>query len=342
METPQSYLYKILSAAIKKNAILVHFSVGNRPQVKIGASYQPIDDAILEKEMAEKILNDILSDEEREQLGKDREIVAVKELEKNLRFRINIYFERNFPAFSFYHISGSNRELADCDFPESVTAFTSISSGLLVIAGSLGSGKTSTAFSFIEEINKNQAKHIVTIEETIDRVLAARGSIVEQRQVGRDAVSFRDAIKYCLKEDVDLVYINGIKDELDVCLISIMELASGNSRVILELNADSSVEIIARLVNILSKSLSAESSRYILADDLFGVIVQKLIYGRSGEPNMAAEILLANSVVKSYIREGKFQQIESVIQTSRREGMISMEKAVDELVRKGKIRKEDL
>jgi twitching motility protein PilT len=323
METIQNYLSRILSAAVKKNAILVHFSIGNRPQVKIGGSYQPIDDAIVEKETAEKILNVSLSEEEKEKLNKEKEIVAVKELDKNLRFRIN-------------------RGLSEYNFPESLTSFISASSGLFVIAGSLGSGKTSTAFSFIEEINKNQAKHIVTIEDTIDRALVSRESIVEQRQVGRDAVSFSEAIKYCLKEDIDLVYINGIKDELEASLISIMELASGNSRVILELNADSSVEIIDRLVNILSKELSAESSRYILADNLFGIIVQKLIYSRAGEPNLAAEVLLANSVVKSYIREGKFQQIESVIQTSRREGMISMEKSIDDLLRGGKIRREDL
>ncbi|GEM_PF-6370737 len=342
METTQGYLSRILSAAVKKNAILVHFSIGNRPQVKIGGSYQPADDAVIGKETAEKILSEALSEEEREKLNKEREIVVVKELDKNLRFRINVYFEKNFPAFSFYFISGKNRDLSECGFPEAVTGFTSVSSGLLVIAGSLGSGKSSTAFSFIEEINKTQARHIVTIEETIDRVLAGRESIIEQRQVGRDALSFREAIKYCLKEDIDLVYINGIKDDLESSLISIMELASGNSRVILELNADSSVEIIDRLVNILSKDLSAESSRYILADNLFGIIVQKLIYSRGGEPNLAAEILLASSVVKSYIREGKFQQIESVIQTSRREGMISMEKSIDDLLRKGKIRKEDL
>lgn len=342
METPQTYLIKLLQEAAKKNAVLLHLSVGASPQIKVGSRYLPADGSILEKETALKIIEQILSEEERLKLEQKREIVTVKEIDKNLRFRINIYFQKGLPAISFYYISDQIRELSSLNLPTSITDFIKASSGLLVVAGSLGSGKSSTAASIIEEINKSQAKHIVTIEEAVDRSFTSKESIIEQRQVGRDTLGYSEAIKYCLKEDIDLVYINGIRDELESGLLSIMELASGNSKVILELNADSSIEIIDRLSSILSKSLSEVSSRYTLADNLFGIIVQKLIYGRGGDANMAAEILIANSVIKSYIREGKYQQIESVIQTSKKEGMLSMEKSINDLIQSGKIKAEDL
>ena len=342
METSSAYLNKILSQAAKKNAILLHLTVGSKPQMKIGSQYVNADDSIVETETLEKIIEQVLTEKEMEKLQSGRELVTVKEIDKNLRFRINIYYQRSLPAITFYYVSDQVRSLQSLNFPPAIANFADAPSGLLIIAGNFGSGKTQTAASFIEEINKSQGKHIVTIEESIDRLFVSKESIVEQRQVGQDAPSFTDAIKYCLKEDLDLVFVNGAKEELDKCLIPIIELASGNSKVILEMNADSSVEIIDRLANILSKGLSPESSRYTLADNLFGIIVQKIIYGRGGEAFMAAEILIADPVVKSYIREGKFQQIESVIQTSKKEGMISMEKAINNLIQKGKISQQDL
>jgi twitching motility protein PilT len=262
----------------------------------------------------------------------------------NFRFRINVFYQKGLLALSFHYIPGAIKSFNDLGLADVCHNFLRASSGLLIIAGTYNSGKTTTAAALIEELNKTKALNIITIEDPIEYLFISKTSLVMQRQIGVDVNTLADALDYCLREDVNVVYINEIKDDqaLGSIMPKIFELASGNCLVVLEVNADSSNRVLEKVLAGMSINSSAEAARYNLADILVGILVQKLVNRRGGGLVLANEILLNNAAAKSLIREGKIYQLESVIQTSKKEGMISMDKSLDNLIESGEIRREDL
>ncbi|MEK7097889.1 MAG: ATPase, T2SS/T4P/T4SS family, partial [Patescibacteria group bacterium] len=250
----------------------------------------------------------------------------------------NIFFQKDLQSLSFNNIPLNAKNIADLKLPPVINDLGKLNSGLFIVAGPQLSGKTTTATAIIEEMNKNTNKRVITLEDPIEYLFVSKKSIVEQRQIGKDVNTILDGIDYCLKEDVDVVYIGEAKKDFDQVVPDILNLASGNAFVVFEVNADSSVRVLEKIINSLKSSMSLEAARYSLADILVGVIVQKLVPRVGGGMVLAREILLVNSAVKSLIREGRIYQVESILQTSRKEGMISMEKSLEELGRAGEIK----
>lgn len=342
MEVPSIFLNRILTEAARKHAASLHLTVGNFPILRTEGKLKTMEgESIVTSEIIDKIINSFASEEEKEEFNKNKEIILVKTFAGNFRFRVNIFYQKNLPALSFHYIPEMIRILSDLRLPPIFNSLVKLNSGLFVIAGAYGSEKTTTAAAFIEEINKNYQKRIITIEDPIENLFVSKKSLIEQRQVGRDVKSVLDGLLYALEEDVDLVYVGKIRKGLKEAVPLIFELAAGNSLVILEMNADSSVRVIEKILDSFSKS-SQEAARYNLADILFGVIIQKIMPRIGGGMVSANEVLFANPAVKSLIREGKIYHLENIIQTSRREGMISMSKSIEELVRAGEVKIEDL
>lgn len=342
MEVPSILLNRILATAAKKGSSSLHLTVGSPPMVRINDKLSVLEgENILTLETLDKTIKSFLEEGDQARLAENKEMIFVKNFAGNFRFRVNIFYQKNLPAVSFRYIPDKIKTLAELAIPQPVSDTLKSNSGLFIIAGSYGSGKTATAAAMIEEINKNFNKRIITIEDPLEYSFFSSKSIIEQRQVGRDVKTFVDGLNYCLEEDVDLVYVGEIRKELSQAMPIILELASGNSLVIMELDANSSTRAIERILSSLSNKLPIEAARYNLADVLIGVIVQKLLPRRGGGMILAAEVLLANSAVKSLIREGKIYQLESVMQTSRKEGMINMEKTLEEMIRAGEIKSED-
>jgi len=345
MEVPSIFLNRILTEMAKKNASDLHLTVGNLPIMRIDNQLSSLSgEEIITSEILSKITEAFTSKEEQMTLKENREIVLVRNLAGNFRFRINIFYQKDLLSLSFHYVPGSLKTFAELKFPKVLQNLVKINSGLFIIGGPYGSGKTTTAITFIEEINKAFNKSIVTIEDPIEFLFVSKKSIIVQRQVGRDVKSFSHGLDYCLGEDIDIVYVSEIKndDEFISAIPFILELASGNSLVILEINTDSSIRALQKILTAASKKLTTEAARYNLVDNLLAVLIQKLIPHRGGGLVLAVEILLNNSAVKSLIREGKIYQLESIMQTSRKEGMISMAKSLEELIQTGEIRQEDV
>lgn len=333
---------KILSDSAKKGASSLHLSVGSAPIARIkGKIVLMEEEGIMQTDTINQIINSFLEKDELAELEKNRELITVKVFGSSFRFRVNIFYQKNLPSLSFNYVSGVIRNLEDYKFPQQFKDLINFDSGLLIVAGSNDSGKTSTAAALIEEINKNKRKYIITIEKPIEYMFINKKSIIEQRQVGKDTLSYGLGIDHCLEEDVDLVYISEPKKEFKDIILNILELAAGNSLVILEMNADNSIWVIEKIINMASGKISAEAVRYSLADVLIGVAVQKLIPSVGGGLALAFETLVSNSATKSLIREGRIYQLESIIQTSRGEGMVSMKKSVDDLIKSGEIQPEE-
>lgn len=343
MEVVSIFLNRILLAGKKKRVASLHLSVDCVPVVRI-------HNTLVEMEGEEKVKNDllmgiiksILLDDELAILREKKEITIARDLAGDLRFRINIFKQRASYAISFYYVSKKIKTIKDIKLPEIVSHIIDQKIGLLVVAGSYGSGKTATCGAIVEEINNRRGGHIVTIEEPIENIFVRKKSLIEQRQVGRDVRNAEDALHYCLNDDVDLVYIGEIKKHFELSFPLITELASGNAFVILELNAPSSVQVIEKLINALESKYNEEAARFMLADILTAIIVQKSFFKKISGKVMAYEVMINNSAIQSLIREGRYFQLDNIIQTSRKEGMISMVKSIEALIESGEIRENDI
>jgi len=343
MEVPSIFLNRILSEMVQKNGSDLHLAVGSPPMIRVNGQFAPLTgQEMVNSEMINKVTETFLGPDEIVKLKETRGTILVKNI-ANFRFRINVFYQKGLLALSFHYIPGVIKSFDDLGLAEVCRNFLQAASGLLIIAGAYNSGKTTTAISLIEELNKARALNI-TIEDPIEYLFVRKTSLVMQRQVGVDVNTIDDALDYCLSEDVNVVYLNEIKDVqvFNSAMQKIFELASGNCLVILEINADSFDRALEKVLTGIAINLSVEAARYNLADILVGILVQKLVKRRGGGLVLANEILLNNAAAKSLIREGKIYQLESVIQTSRKEGMISMDKSLNNLIELGKVRREDI
>jgi len=343
METASFYLGKVLAEMLKRNASSMHLSVGNLPTLKIDHRIVPLEgEDIVNTEMIQKIIDLYLDEKEKEKLSQKKALIAVKTLMNKYRFKVGIFYQRNMPSVSFHYIADKVVELQEIGLPSQFMQILNVSSGLIVVAGPFSSGKTTTSVSIIEEFNKQKEKHIITLEDPIEYLFYSKKCVIEQREIGIDVLSVKDGLSYSLNEDVGLVYIGENKDDMSDYMPLAMELASGNSLVILEMNSQNTLGALEKVLNGLEKTYSREASQHMLADVLFATLVQKLIPRRGGGMVMACEIIMATPPIRSLIRDGKMLQMDSVVITSRKDGMISMKKSLEELVQRGEVRPEDL
>jgi len=344
MEVPSIFLNRILSEMVQKNGSDLHLAVGSPPMIRISGQFIPLTgQEMVASEMINKIIETFLGPDEVVKLKETKGVILVKNI-SNFRFRVNVFYQKGLLALSFHYIPGVIKSFNDLGLAEVCRNFLQAASGLLIIAGAYNSGKTTTAAALVEELNKTKALNIITIEDPIEYLFISKTSLVMQRQIGIDVNTVANALDYCLSEDVDAVYINEIKDDqvLSLAMPKIFELASGNCLVVLEINADSSNRVLEKVLAGMGLNMPVEAARYNLADILIGILVQKLVKRRGGGLVLANEILLNNAAAKSLIREGKIYQLESVIQTSRKEGMISMDKSLNNLIESGEVRREDI
>lgn len=343
MEMSSIFLNKILSEVASQEAAGVHLAVGSAPMLRQGDKLFPIgEEEILTEDKINKLLEDFLSSEELEQLKKEKELITVKNFFNKFRFRVNIFYQKNYPTLAFHYISEDIPNLDNLSLPDLSKKVIRFSAGLVIVTGPNNSGKTTTAVSMIEKINQEERRYVVTLERPVERLFVNKKSIVNQREVGRDVKSYKDGLLNCLEEDVDVVYVGGIKEEFASNLQLLLDLAAGNCLVILEMDTKNSVRTIEKILNVMQKSKSLESSCYMLADTLLAIFSQKLIPNKEEGLSLALEVLLVNTSVKSIIRDNKIYQLESVMQNFEEEGMISMTKSIKELVRQGKIKEEEV
>lgn len=343
MEVPSIFLNRILAESAKKNASSLHLSVGSIPTIRDnGELFIMEGESIITADFINKITDSFIDDKEKQKLEENKEIVLVKEFAGNFRFRVNAFYQKKLLSLSFHFIPNSVKDLNSLGLPDVLHNLVKLNSGLFIIAGSKFSGKTTTISVLIEEINKNYKKRIVTIEDPIEHLFVSKKSIIEQRQIGQDVKSLLSGIQYCFEEDVDIVYIGEIRERFDEAMPLILDLASGNSLVIMEINSNTSVRVIEKILNPIKTKMGAEVARYNLADVLVGIVVQELVPRLGGGMVLANEVMTVNPAIKSLIRDGKIYHIDSIIQTSKKEGMITMNKSKEELIRSGEIKQRDV
>ena len=266
MEVPSIFLNKILSDAAKNNANALFLNIGNKPIIKVNDNLVVLEEEeFITVDLLNKIIESTLTKDEYEKLSKEKEIKVVKVFGGSFRFRVAVFFQRSMLSVSFSYIQPAIRPLDELKLPPIMKSILKADSGLIVVAGPYGSGKTSTCASLVEEINKTQTKNIVTLEDPIEYVFVGKKSIINQRQIGTDVADLPSALDFMLEEDNDIAYISSHNESFENYNEKILELASGNSLVIMEMNTDSSIKVLQKIID---SSENSEATRFNLADVL--------------------------------------------------------------------------
>lgn len=317
----------------------LHLCAGSRPLVRVNSKLQEVEGTEqLVPEIIERFVRGYLSAENLQLLDQKKSI-DISYSKRNLgRFRCNIYFQRGTYAMAIRALPLEIPEFSALGLPDGVVDFTKRRGGLVLVTGTTGSGKSTTLASLIDVINRNYKYHIITIEDPLEYLHRHKNSMVTQREIGGDALDFKTSLKAALREDPDVIMVGEMRD---VETISIALTAAETGHLVLStLHTASAVKSIDRIID----AFAAEQQNQIrsqLATVLEGIISQQLIPKKNATGLTAvAEVMIANPAVRNLIREGKHYQINNMIQTGHKFGMISMERHLAELVNEGVIDRE--
>ncbi|MEK7167319.1 MAG: ATPase, T2SS/T4P/T4SS family [Patescibacteria group bacterium] len=340
MHTTQTIIFnKFLTTVVERRASDLHLTVGTPPALRIEGKLIILEDQeILTPDFIKGIINSFLDLEQKEELEKNRQLVIAYSFDQKLRFKINIYYQKGFLGAVFRYISPIIKNFSDLGLPKSIEKFLSLKKGLVVISGPFDSGKTTTLISILETINKTGKKNIFTLEKPIEYIFINDQSIIEQREIEKDVNSFEQGLDLISNEDVDIIFISQITNK--EVFSKIFKLIEGGRLVFIILEAEQAYQTIEKIINFFPSS-EKEKIQEIVANNLAGIINQKLIPSLNKERILAYEILFANLSVKNLIKEEKLKQLNSILQISQAEGMISMDKCLAQLVRNAKISLEE-
>lgn len=336
MQTAQTIIFnKLLNTVVERRASDLHLTIGTPPALRIEGELIILEDQeILTPDFIKGIINSFLTSEQKEELEKNKQLVIAHSFDQKLRFKISIYYQKGFLGAVFRYVSPVIKNFLDLGLPKSIEKFLSLKKGLVIISGPFDSGKTTTLISIIETINRTTKKNIFTLEKPIEYIFINDKSIIEQREVGKDVNSFIEGLDLINNEDVDIVSVSHATNEK--IFSKIFELVEGGRLVFVILEAEQAFQTIEKIINFFPSS-EKEKIQEILTNNLAGVINQKLITSLKKKRALAYEILFANLSIKNIIKEGKLKQINSILQISQAEGMISMDKCLAQLVRSAEI-----
>ncbi len=333
-------LEKIFRTAIQYKASDIFISTGVKPTLRINGDLVKIEEhPVLTKKMAEEYLLEILTPEQKKEFEQSLDIDFSLEIETIARFRVNMFVQRKGIAAVFRSIPESVISMDELGLPAQMKKVTNFKNGLVIVTGPSGSGKTTTLSSMINEINRTQRKHIITIEDPIEYVHKDNLAVVQQREVGIHTHSFQKALRSALRENPDIILVGEMRD-LETIQLAITAAETGHL-VFGTLHTMGCADSVNRIID----SFPANQQNQIrtqLAESLRAVFWQTLIKTRDEKGRVAAfEIMFNNSAIANMIRKGATHQINSVIETSTKEGMQTMKKSVSDLYHAGLITEEE-
>lgn len=313
----------------------LHISEGQPPKIRVHGDVGPIRDAILTREEMEGLLKEICGDKRWQRYMETGDLDFAYEMDENSRFRCNYMKHTNGLGAVFRLIPTRISSLEELGLPPVIKQFGHLRSGLVVVTGPTGSGKSTTLAALIDYINTSFSRHIVTIEEPIEFVHSNKMCIITQREVPDQTPTFARGLKAALREDADIVLLGEMRDLETISLA--LTAAETGQLVFGTLHTNNARKTIDRLIDVFPSD-QQQQVRTMLAASLRGVVAQ-LLLKRSDKPGRLAvnEILFANQAAASIIREGQTQKLQDVIIGGRGEGMQFMDDSIMENLKAGRV-----
>lgn len=331
----EEYLKKILEIAIKEQASDLHLSVGHPPVLRINGQLFPlVREKILTPEDTENLSFVLMEKEQKEIFLREKDIDFSYSFEEKARFRVNVFYNMGNISVAMRLIPRKIRTIEELNLPPILHEFTKPNQGFVLICGPASHGKSTTLAALIDEINHTRADHIITIEDPIEYIFEDDRAIIDQREIGKDALNFNRALKAALREDPDVIMVGEMRDP-ETMAIAITAAETGHL-VFATLHTNSAAQTIHRIVD----SFPPEQQQQIraqLSGSLLGIISQRLIPRLKGGLVPACEIMITTPAISNLIRENKIHEIPSVIETSIELGMMTLNRSLADLVKNGEI-----
>ncbi len=330
-----SYYFK---KAIETKASDLHLVEGSVPALRInGDLIKQGEESIPAGELKFSIFS-LLEKDIRERFLRKKDIDISAEFYGH-RFRINIHYQEGRVGLAARLIAKDIPNPEEIDFNQTLYGFTQFNDGLILVTGPSGAGKSTTLAVMLDIINKERASHIITIEDPIEYLFDDKKSIIEQRQLGRDTNSFASALKYSLRQDPNVIMVGEMRDLETVS--AVLTAAKTGHLVLSTLHTTSAPETIERIVDYYPAQYQTQVAHQ-LASVLRAVVGQQLLPKVGGGQVCAREIMVNDNAISNMIRAGQIEQIDSAIQTSKSQGMITMNSALKQLFAAGLISEETL
>lgn len=320
-------IHKLLVTMVEKGASDMHITVGTPPLLRIDGDVIPLKLPPLTPIDTKELCYEVMSDERKIMFEKDSELDLSFNVKGISRFRANIFMQRGFVAGAFRTIPYKILSFDELGLPPVVAELANKPSGLVLVTGPTGSGKSTTLASIIDKINTEQRLHILTIEDPIEYVHSHKASVVNQREIGSDTTSFKGALRYVLRQDPDVVLIGEMRD-LDT-IEAALTIAETGHLVFGTLHTNSAISTINRIIDVFPPH-QQDQIRSKLSFVLQGVVTQQLM-ARAGTPGrcLALEIMLPNQAIRNLIRENKVHQIYGQMQLGQgKHGMVTLNQSL--------------
>jgi twitching motility protein PilT len=330
---------EILQLSIKHSASDIHLTVGLPPIFRINKELVYVGTEPLTPEDISEMMYSIMTDKQKEIFKEKFEFDFSYGLKGLARFRVNIFMQRGSVAAAFRRIPFDVPPLDSLGVPQIAHSIIEQERGFVLVTGPTGHGKSTTLASMIDEINSKFSKHIVTIEDPIEYLFRHKKSVVVQRELGTDTLSFPSALRAVLREDPDVILVGEMRD-LDTISTALTAAETGHL-VFATLHTNSAAQSIDRIVDVFPP-YQQEQVKMQLSSVLLAILSQQLIQNKDKNGLvLSTEVLLATPAVRNLIREGKTHMIPSIIQTSSTIGMQTMEQSLKDLILRGMITYDD-
>ncbi len=332
-------IHELFDLVKKQKASDLLISAGAPPIFRINGQLYLHGTEPLTPEQTQEIIYGFLSQEQRQTFEREKELDFSLAVDGQHRFRVNVYLQKEAVTAALRPIPETVPSLETLGLPAVAEKLALAKQGLVLMTGPTGSGKTTTQASLIDIINQKRACHIITVEDPIEYVHTHRRSIVDQREVGNDTHSFAAALKYVLRQDPDVILIGEMRD-LETIQAALTAAETGHL-VFATLHTNDAIQTVDRIIDVFPGH-QQQQIRFQLSLTLLAIISQRLLPLKDGDGRvLACELLYNTTAVANLIRENKTHQVYSVVETSGKAGMITMDQSVKRLYINGKITYED-
>ena len=324
-------LKEIMEAALSQKASDLHISVGHPPVLRIGGRLiSLVKRKEITSETSKGLAFALMSEEQKQKFLEKRDIDFSYNFENKARFRVNIFFQRGEISSALRFIPAKIPTIEDLSLPSILHEFIRPSQGFVLITGPSSQGKSTTMAALIDEINHTKAVHIITIEDPIEYVFKDDRSIIDQRELGKDTLSFAQGLKSTFRQDPDVIMVGEMRDPETIS--TAITAAETGHLVLATLHTNSASQSIHRVVDTFPGSQQGQI-RAQLSGSLLGIVSQRLVPRIKGGLIPSCEIMMNTPAVANLIRENKIHEIPMVIETSAEIGMISLNRYLANLVR---------
>jgi twitching motility protein PilT len=332
----EAKIHDLLRIVMDRNASDLHLVAGAPPVIRLHGDLVRLENfERLDSAAIRKMVYSILTQRQRERLEDNLELDLSYSLPHKGRFRVNVYYQRDSIGAALRLIPAHIKSLSELGLPPQMEQFAEYPRGLVLVTGPTGSGKSTTLATLIDLINSQKQSHVMTVEDPIEFLHKHKRSVVNQREVGTDTKSFANALRHALRQDPDVILVGEMRD-LETISIALTAAETGHL-VFATLHTQDAPQSVDRMIDVFPPH-QQQQVRVQVAASLQAIVTQQLLPKRDGEGRaVVAEMMIATPAIRNLIREAKTHQIYSAMQAGGRYGMQTMDQALAELVKRGRI-----